>query len=195
MSNELCNAFSVADQGSVGFERSQCFPIRLIVATFNIWGDYMLSDRSANLRSELKFMSVNIWMFMSCIMYVRTTLTTMSPDILLLQEATTSNTSVVTSSLPRHICLSDVTSTYDITSGGNILWDRELLELVDHGFASIDCTEYPQRGLHWARLKIRHANIHVLACTAHLPWCGANMEIQTGTNSRIGATKRLFHYI
>lgn len=40
-------------QGRVGecFEGYRCFPFRLIVATFNIWGDFMLSDRANNLGS------------------------------------------------------------------------------------------------------------------------------------------------
>lgn len=114
----------------------------------------------------------------------------MLPDILLLQEVTTTNISIVRSTLPNHLSLSEISATYDVSSGGDILWNREILELIDDGFVNMECVEYPQRGLHWTRLKIHNSNIHVFACTAHLPWCGADLEVSTGVNSRIKATKR-----
>lgn len=142
-------------------------PMRVSIATFNVWGDERITAREESLAG---------------------TVSRLSPDVLLLQEVTESNSAVLRRALPDHVNLQMNNNDYSMRSGGDIMWNRRYFDLIDSGFASINSSEYPHRGLHWARLAVKHSDISVFVCTAHLPWCGSHLEVETGYNSRIAAT-------
>ncbi|CAM9582997.1 unnamed protein product, partial [Ectocarpus fasciculatus] len=144
-------------------------PIRVSVATFNVWGDTHLSTgREVSLER---------------------TLCRMSPDIILFQEATENNMAVARRALPRHDSLAGLHEGFSYLAGGNISWDARYLTAESNGFVPMLSREYPHRGLHWVRLRVNGSEVVLFVCTAHLPWCGTDSEIRTGINPRIAATQ------
>jgi hypothetical protein len=146
---------------------------RLIVSTFNIWGDDLLSDRSAALTK---------------------TILLLRPDVFLFQEMTDANMAVVKAALPEWDDLS-LMPHFTLSSGCNIFWKTDIFEFLDWGFVCLDCVDYPERMLLWAALRVRNTNISVIVSTAHLPWCGAETEVRTGVNGRIEPTRKIASFL
>lgn len=155
---------------------SSCsFPVRVSVMTLNVWGKKLWPERSISLQQLL---------------------TSMRSDVILLQEITPEILASIESALPAHsrIRIDHVTTSFRgwENGGSNIFWNDTILEKIDHGHADLDFVDYPDRGLFWARFRVRaNPSIMFFVSTVHMPWSGCNEELSTGVNQRIIATSRV----
>lgn len=146
-------------------------PVRISVATFNIWGDELMPARGPRLVSTVQ---------------------RMRPDVLLLQEVTEGNLSLIEDALPSHASLRQVgAECFSMEGEGCILWDKETFHLLDSGAEDLSETVNPSRKLLWARLQVAGSASVLLVCTAHLPWTGSEVEVTTGVNPRIAISRRI----
>jgi exonuclease III len=147
--------------------------------TFNIWGNEHLTERSLNLCNVLS---------------------TLYPDLLMLQEVTAENLQLVQKSLPTHQHLENFLQESSDGEGklfeNTIFWNHSIFDFVQSGFMSFHHPDYSQRGLHWVRLAF-HENIddQFIIATTHLPWVGSHEEISSGVNQRIQCSKLVLSFL
>ena len=150
------------------------FPLRISIMTFNTWGDNLWPQRKSSVQQ----------LFAST-----------RSDVIMLQEATADILSTIQEVLPSHVRVTDSTIAYPRLAekcGVHILWNNELLELVDKDYFDLEIPDYPDRMLFWVRLRVRSAPEKLLfVSTVHLPWCGCERELTSGVNQRIPATTRI----
>lgn len=146
------------------------FPVRLTVATFNVWGDNYWPSRSTNLIQ---------------------TFHSMKADVYLLQEVTPAIIECLDQNLHNYRRVND-SKRSGWTTEGNIYWNSELFDLVDSGHGDLDLIGYPDRALFWVRLAVKsNPSLRVFFSTAHFPWAGDSYEIETGINQRIPAAMKV----
>lgn len=141
--------------------------------SFNIWGNFYLSERTNNLKNTLKLIS---------------------SDIILLQEVTLENLQIIIETLPHYNYIKDKEIYWQTES--NILWNNNLFIYINSGYYSFNHIEYPGRGLFWVRLALKsQPNNEFIVSTSHLPWVGSNKEIITGINQRIECSRLILQYL
>jgi hypothetical protein len=118
------------------------------------------------------------------------------PDILLLQEVTEKNLSLVEDALPTHASLRQVgADCFSLDGEGCILWDKGSFHLVDSGAEDLSEKVNPRRKLLWARLQLVGSSTVLFVSTAHLPWTGNEDEVVSGLNHRIGISQRIAEFL
>lgn len=146
--------------------------------TFNIWGNEYLSDRTNNLQKILKIIN---------------------SDIILLQEVTKDNLQIVKNSLPLHNYIQNIEKEEEKEfweTESNIFWKDSLFTLINSGYQSFHHSNYPKRGLFWARLSLKNQpQYEFIVSTSHLPWVGSSLEITTGINQRIQCSRLILEYL
>jgi hypothetical protein len=148
---------------------------RITIATFNIWGDELFPARAPRLTAAVQ---------------------RLRPDVLLLQEVTEKNLSLVEDALPTHASLRQVgADSFSLDGEGCILWDKEVFHLLDSGAEDLSERVNPRRKLLWARLQLAGSATVLFVCTAHLPWTGNEDEVVSGLNPRIGISQHIAEFL
>lgn len=129
--------------------------------TFNLWGDWDFARRSDSL-----FRMMNL----------------RQPDLLGVQELCPQSAEVIDAALPQH---TRVHEDGDWLHEGNLWWNTELFEEIEHGFVDIGHQE-PHRGLFWVKLTHReHPGLAPLVlASAHLTFPGNADEVRTERSPR-----------
>lgn len=149
-------------------------PARVTVTTFNIWGMTHWPARSGALAQTLLSLRSDVYMFQE-----------VSPELITFLDDNLSNYARVNS-----------TRVEGWQKESNIYWNKNIFDLVDSGFGSLDIPDYPLRGLFWVRLALKgQSNKTIFCSTAHFPWVGTRMEIETGVNQRIAAASKVCEHI
>ena len=143
------------------------FPIRLSFVTYNIWGTRRWPEREPALR---QFMALY------------------KPDILCLQEFSEESRDCLDDAMPRHARVHDNFPGW--TNEGNIYWNADIVEEIEHGAESVGINEKHRR-LFWARLKTKYRDRSFVVSTAHFPWPGAESEYETGLSPRPSCTRKV----
>lgn len=72
------------------------------------------------------------------------------------------------------------------TCESNIYYNKNIFSLKEYGVLPLDIASNPHRGLFWLCLTVKlFPDITIFVSTAHLPWSGSKVEIETGINQRI----------
>lgn len=154
-------------------EKTVKAPIRISITTFNVWGNNYWPARSLSLEKTLYSLRSDIYLFQE-----------LTPDIVSFLDKTLSK--------HQRVHESDV----GWNSEGNIYWNSDYLQLVDHGKGNLEMDDYPHRGLFWVRLALKmEPSLTIFVSTAHFPWSGCETELATGINQRIPATIKVCEYI
>lgn len=143
-------------------------PVRVSLVTYNLWGTSRWPEREPALQ-------------MFCDRY--------RPDVLCVQELTEQIRDCLDKALPSHARVDD--GFVGWTTEGNIWWNQELFDLVEHGAADVGITTYPDRRLFWARLRVTGAATTALVCNVHLTDPGTSEELEEGRNSRVREVKHV----
>lgn len=160
------------DQNNKKFERM--LNPRISVMSFNIWGNFYLSERINNLKNTLKLIN---------------------SDIILFQEVTIENLQFLIETLPQYNYVKEEKEIYWQTES-NIFWNKNIFNLINSGYYSFHHSEYPGRGLFWVRLSLKNQpNNEFIVSTSHLPWVGSNKEITTGINQRIECCRLILQFL
>ena len=142
-------------------------PHRLSIVTYNIW----LTERWAARAPALERF-----------------LTLFSPDVLCVQELQRTTQEFLDGVLKGHDRIHDAFPGW--TNEGNIYWNRELLDRVDHGAEAVGHVE-PERRLFWARLRVTESSKTIFVSTAHLTAPRRSNETDTGVSPRVGQLNRI----
>jgi exonuclease III len=143
------------------------FPARLSIVTYNLWGTARWPQREPALRQFVeRFL----------------------PDVLCIQELAEQTQSFLDRALPRHSRVHDALPGW--TCEGNIYWNADLLEELEHGAEDIGIIEEHRR-LFWARLKLQEQDRSMFVSTAHFTWQGHDKERATGLSPRPEYTRRV----
>lgn len=150
---------------------SQRFPFRVSVTTFNMWGNKNWPERAPGLDSLFN---------------------TLKSDVYLLQETT--------EQLLEHLdrSLGGYKRTHGNDKSTMIYWNDKLLTLVDSGNGDLGIPNdgNQKRDMTWVRLGFNaDPSVTVFFCTAHFPWVGCELEIESGINQRIPAAARVCTHI
>ena len=137
---------------------------RFTVCTYNVWADSRAEERAKPLREFLRFHT---------------------PDILCLQELRGWSRELIEEALPTHDCVIDDFDGWTVE--GNLFWNRDLFDVVEHGAEDIGMIE-PLRRLFWARL--RTGDRTALVSTAHFTWMGNPVEADGGPSPRPEQARR-----
>jgi hypothetical protein len=143
------------------------FPIRLSLVTYNLWNITRWPLRKNAL----------IGFFQAY-----------RPDIFCLQELRKQTRSTLDKSLPAYRRIDDPHPGW--TKESTIYWNNDLLEGLEHGIEDIAITSDPNRGLFWARLRLRAAGTTILVSTAHYTYQQHPDEVRTGHNPRLLQAQR-----
>jgi len=146
------------------------FPTRITVTTYNIWGNNHWPARSGSLAQ---------------------TLLTLKSDVYLFQEVTPDIVTFLDETLLQYERIHSA-KIEGWQKESNIYWNKNIFDLVDSGYGSLDMPDYELRGLFWVRLAIKsNPTKTVFFSTAHFPWAGNRIEIETGINQRISASMKV----
>jgi hypothetical protein len=153
------------------------YPVRFSVMTFNVWGTFLWPQRKPSLKSLL---------------------TNLCSDIIILQEVTNQILDSIIEVLPNHTFIQDSNTAW--SSESNIVWNTTLFEILDYGFMCFNISQYPSRGLFWARFRVKNRNIDekditFTVCTCHFPWVGSSIEINNRINLRIECSNVVAQFI
>src|ERR1700733_14379737 len=107
-------------------------PVRLSIVTYNLWGSERGPERAPALQHFCE---------------------TYQPDIMGVQELTAESRDVIDAALPRHARVDDDLQGW--TTEGNIWWNTQVLELVEHGAEDAGFEVYQDRRLFWVRLRVK----------------------------------------
>lgn len=129
--------------------------------TLNLWGNWDFARRRESLS---RMMSLR------------------QPDLLGVQELCPESAAVIDAVLPEHRRVEETGGWLD---EGNLWWNTELFEEMEHGFVDIGHQD-SLRGLFWVRLAHRHQPdvTPLVFATAHLPNPGNAEEVRTERNPR-----------
>lgn len=141
-------------------------PFRLSIVTYNLWNTERWPQRAQALNQFLELFN---------------------PDILCIQELREETQSFIDKVLPKHQRVHDEFTGW--TCEGNIYWNSELLEEVEHGAEDIGMLEAHRR-LFWVRLKTIGLDKTIFVSTAHYTYQGHEKEMKTGISPRLGQTRR-----
>jgi endonuclease/exonuclease/phosphatase (EEP) superfamily protein YafD len=144
------------------------YPIRFTVCSYNLWNDQRWPDRQEPLK---QFLQRHL------------------PDILCIQELRPVTCDFVDAVLQDHQRVEDPFAGWQ--QEGNIYWNEEMFELVEHGAEDIGILEELRR-LFWVRLRFRGtAKAPTLfVSTAHYTWPGHAAELKDGANVRIPQARK-----
>jgi len=142
------------------------FPIRVSLATYNLWKNAYWSRRKAAIQQFLQLYA---------------------PDILCLQELSTESVTLLDATLSQHDRVHDDFPGW--CDEGNIYWNDRLLEMTDYGAADVGLEK--NRRLFWVRLKVRDRSRSLLVSTAHLTYKGDAHEAATGLSPRIRQSQEI----
>lgn len=139
------------------------FPVRFTVCTYNIWTSTRWPERRQALQR-----------------FAQHTL----PDILCLQELIADSRAALDEVLfATHQRVDDPFEGW--TREGNLYWNTNLFEIVEHGAEQIGIWEEFRR-MFWARLRVKDgSNRTILVATAHFTWSGNPIELETTNNVRV----------
>lgn len=150
------------------------FPARVSVTTLNVWGSNYWPQRSGPLSQ---------------------TMLTMRSDVYLLQEVTPDIIDFLDVNLTNYERVKE-NNREGWRKESNIYWNKDIFEMVDSGFGDLDLEEHPLRGFFWVRLRLKsETGQTVFFSTAHFPWVGSQLEIETGVNQRIHATVKVCEHL
>jgi exonuclease III len=143
-------------------------PMRFTVCSYNLWNDQRWPDRQESLKGFLR---------------------RHLPDILCLQELRPVTCDFIDTVLQGHQRVDDPFLGW--RRQGNIYWNKEMFELLEHGAENIGMLEELRR-LFWVRLRFRGANDAptLFASTAHYTWPGHPVEKKEETNLRIPQARK-----
>jgi len=141
-------------------------PPRISIATYNLWGTERWEERAPALRRFCELFR---------------------PDVLGVQELSTESRSLLDDALPRHDRVDDAFAGW--TSEGNLWWNADLLEHVDHGAEDIGIAAAPERRLFWVRLGVRGGPGTVWVGDVHLTAADTREELDEGLNHRVEEAK------
>lgn len=110
------------------------------------------------------------------------------PDIFCLQELRPETRASLDSALPNYRRVDDPFPGW--ASESNIYWNNILLEEVEHGVEDIAIHTDPNRGMFWARLRVRDSGQTLFVSTAHYTFQEHPEELETGLSPRIEESKR-----
>ncbi|NIM18276.1 MAG: endonuclease [Candidatus Aminicenantes bacterium] len=137
------------------------FPIRLSIATLNLWKTKRWSKRQSALK---KFVNV------------------FCPDILCVQELKSEVLKFLDKVLPVHTRVHD--DFIGWTDECNIFWKTRFFENIEYGAEEIGILA-ENRKLFWIRLKLRGTDRTVFISTAHFTYQEHHDELKTGLSPRI----------
>jgi hypothetical protein len=116
--------------------------------------------------------------------------------VLVLQEVTPAILESISTILPSHDHVVDVSKQVEWTTEGNIFWNRDLFSMLGQGALPLESADNPHRCLFWVRLALKcNPKITAVYATCHLPWVGSQTEISTGMNPRIPASLKIVAYL
>ncbi len=144
------------------------FPVRLSIVTFNLWGAERWPERAPALQ---RF----------CEIY--------RPDVMGVQELTRESRSLLDAALPHHTRVEDDLPGW--TTEGNLWWNSDLFELVDHGAEDVGFETDQNRRLFWVRLRLRDRPRTLWAGDIHLTAPDTPEELDEGHSSRVREIKRV----
>lgn len=142
------------------------FPVRFVVATYNIWATVKWPEREPALRAFLQHMQ---------------------PDILCVQELRPATLQVISEELPDHRHVDDPFPGWQ--KEGNIFWSTKLFTQVEYGAEDIGMVESARR-LFWTRLRVVGSDRTIVVATAHYTWPGHKQEVEQGMNLRVQQARR-----
>jgi endonuclease/exonuclease/phosphatase family metal-dependent hydrolase len=149
-------------------------PTRVTVTTFNLWGSNYWPERADPLIQ---------------------TLLTLRSDVYLFQEVTKDIIKFLDEDLANYQRVKSDTREGWVKES-NIFWNTAIFDLVDFGFGDLGISEYPLRGLFWVRLCLKDdPKRTIFFSTAHFPWVGNRIEIETGVNQRIQAAVNVCEHL
>lgn len=140
-------------------------PLRISVATLNLWKDERWPERSISLGSFLE---------------------RFCPDLLCLQELCKETCEFLDQCLSRHNRVHDEFQGWD--SESNIYWNADIFEKDTHGAIDVGIPDGFHR-LFWVRLRCETNSI--LVATAQLTWPGSREEVMTGQSPRTEQINRI----
>lgn len=141
-------------------------PLRLSIVTYNLWNTQRWPQRAEALN---KFLDL------------------FTPDILCIQELREETQSFIDKIMPMHQRVDDEFPSWNCE--GNIYWNSNLLEELEHGAEDIGMLEKHRR-LFWVRLKLMGGSKSIFVSTAHYTYQGHEKEMETGISPRLGQTRR-----
>ncbi len=139
------------------------FPIRLSLATINLWKNAYWSRREPAFERFLRVYK---------------------PDILCLQELCQESAAFIDANLPHFGRVQD--SFPGWIEEGNIFWNQQLFDVLDYGAADVGL--HQNRRLFWVRLHVKYADRTLFVSTAHLTYKGDAAELATGKSPRLRQT-------
>ncbi len=142
------------------------FPIRISLATYNRWNTNPWPLPAPALEQFVQLFR---------------------PDILCLQELRAETQAFLDETLPGHSRVHDAFAGW--TCEGNIYWNAELFQEIEHGAKDVGIVE-EQRRLFWARLELKGQERTILVGTAHYTYQGHYKEIETGYSPRVEQARR-----
>ena len=142
------------------------FPVRLSMVTYNLWANHRWPERRAALGQFVELFN---------------------PDILCIQEYSQELQAFLDEAMAGHSRVHDELPGW--TCEGNIYWNSELLEPIEHGAEDIGIIEQHRR-LFWVRLRVRESGRSIFVGTAHFTTQLNEHELTSGVSPRHGYTRR-----
>ena len=144
------------------------FPVRLSIVTYNLWGNERWPERAPALRRFCE---------------------TYRPDIMGVQELTEDSRDLIDDALPHHARVHDDFPGW--TTEGNLWWNTEIFELVDHGAEDVGFEVDQDRRLFWVRLRVEDRPQTLWIGDVHLTAPDTREELDEGRSSRVREIKRV----
>lgn len=142
------------------------FPVRISLATLNLWGDRRWPERGPALQ---KFIDIY------------------RMDIFCIQELHLETQTFLDKALEHHSRVHDDFPGW--TYEGNIYWNDQIFEQTNFGAEDIGLMEQNRR-LFWVRLRLRNQDTSILVSTAHFTFQERAQERETGQSPRLEFTRK-----
>ncbi|MCZ6630050.1 MAG: endonuclease/exonuclease/phosphatase family protein, partial [Actinobacteria bacterium] len=109
------------------------------------------------------------------------------PDVLCVQELSPEASELIIGTLPEMSRVEDPLDAW--THEGNIFWNVDLFDDVEHGTVDINILEQ-SRFLFWVRLLVEGTGSTILVASAHFDWIGNTKESTERVNVRVEQAER-----
>jgi endonuclease/exonuclease/phosphatase family metal-dependent hydrolase len=146
-------------------EARMTYPVRLSLATYNLWGTERWPARAPALAAF-------------CDRY--------RPDVLCVQELTPETRAFLDDQLPSHARVTDPYEGWTVES--NLWWRSDLFHVLGAGAEDVGIVAYPRRRLFWVRLQPQGRDPSFVVATVHLT-DAAGDELRTGITPRVRETE------
>lgn len=137
---------------------------RFSAMSVNLWNTQRWPDRAVPLR----------------------TLLARRPDVLCVQELRPQLGEFIDIELPAHRRV--VGDERGWSHEGNIWWDADRFEHLEHGASPFGAMERDRR-VFWVRLRHLSVERELVVATVHLTWLGGSRELESGVNPRLEQTR------